>query len=70
MVGTGHSYKFVVALQAGSGCEPPVLLRLGGGSHLCAPAASVLEETADMWAFAVDRLGATLQGPGRSVPRR
>lgn len=53
-----HSFKFAAALQAAQGCDNPVLIRIERqGSHGYRPTDKLIEEAADVWAFAADRLG-------------
>jgi prolyl oligopeptidase len=52
-----HSYKFTAALQAGQGCERPVLIRVETqGSHGYRPTDRLIAEKADQWAFAAAHL--------------
>ena len=53
-----HSFKFTAALQAGQGCERPVLIRVETqGSHGYRPTDRLIAEKADQWAFAAHHLG-------------
>jgi prolyl oligopeptidase len=48
-----HSYKFAAALQRAQGCDRPVLLRVERhGSHGYRPTERLIDEVADLWAFA------------------
>jgi prolyl oligopeptidase len=48
-----HSFKFTATLQAGQGCERPVLIRVETqGSHGYRPTDKRIAEIADEWAFA------------------
>ncbi|MCC6319660.1 MAG: S9 family peptidase [Gemmatimonadaceae bacterium] len=54
-----HSYKFAAALQAAQGCDRPVLIRVETqGSHGYRPTDRMIEEYADLWAFAWSVVGA------------
>ena len=58
----GHSFKYAAALQAAQAGPEPVLIRIqtdaGHGAGI--PTAKVIAEYADMWAFLVRHLGASL----------
>ena len=48
-----HSYKFTAALQEAQGCDRPVLIRVTTqGSHGYRPTDKLIDEYADLWAFA------------------
>jgi len=49
-----HSFKFAATLQAGQGCDRPVLIRIETqGSHGYRPTDKRIAELADEWAFAL-----------------
>jgi prolyl oligopeptidase len=53
-----HSFKFAAALQAGQGCDRPVLIRVEvQGSHGYRPTDKLIAERADQWAFAAANMG-------------
>jgi prolyl oligopeptidase len=57
----GHSFKFAATLQAAQGCTRPVLIRVEkAGSHGYRPTDRVIAETADVYAFALENLRATV----------
>jgi prolyl oligopeptidase len=57
----GHSFKFAAALQAAQGCARPVLIRVEkAGSHGYRPTDRVIAEMADVYAFALENLRATV----------
>ena len=55
----GHSFKYVAALQAGDIGSKPHLVRIEtrAGHGAGKPTDKVVEETADMWAFAAHWTG-------------
>jgi prolyl oligopeptidase len=55
----GHSFKYAAALQAAQGCANPTLVRIEtrAGHGAGKPTSKVIEEIADMWAFAAHHLG-------------
>ncbi len=54
-----HSFKFAAALQAGQGCDKPVLIRIETqGSHGYRPTDKRIAELADEWAFALANMKA------------
>jgi prolyl oligopeptidase len=57
----GHSFKFAAALQAAQGCARPTLIRVEkAGSHGYRPTDRIIAEMADVYAFALANLGATV----------
>ncbi len=53
-----HSYKFAATLQHSQGCDNPVLIRIETqGSHGYRPTDKLIAEMADLWAFALGRVG-------------
>ncbi|MDG2122587.1 MAG: prolyl oligopeptidase family serine peptidase, partial [Verrucomicrobiales bacterium] len=54
-----HSFKFAAELQAGQGCEKPILLRVDrkAGHGAGKPTAKRIDEAADRWAFLLKVLG-------------
>lgn len=64
----GHSFKYTAALQAADLGNRPRIIRIeteaghGGGR----PLDKVIEETADMWAFAARWTGLEVRGPDRA----
>jgi prolyl oligopeptidase len=54
-----HSFKFAAALQAGQGCDAPILIRIEtkAGHGAGKPTSKQIEEQADEWAFLVRVLG-------------
>ena len=57
----GHSFKFAAALQAAQGCARPTLIRVEkAGSHGYKPTDRIIAEVADIYAFALANLGATV----------
>lgn len=63
----GHSFKYTAALQAAQGCRRPVLIRIEtrAGHGAGKPTEKLIEEAADVLAFAV----ANLAGEGGVVPQ-
>jgi prolyl oligopeptidase len=54
-----HSFKFAATLQAGQGCDRPVLVRIETqGSHGYRPTDKRIAELADEWAFALANMKA------------
>jgi prolyl oligopeptidase len=53
-----HSFKFAAALQAGQGCDAPVLIRIEtkAGHGAGKPTGKQIQEQADAWAFLVRTL--------------
>ena len=61
-----HSFKFAATLQAGQGCDRPVLIRIETqGSHGYRPTDKRIAELADEWAFAL----ANMKGAAASTAR-
>jgi prolyl oligopeptidase len=61
-----HSFKFAATLQAGQGCDRPVLIRIETqGSHGYRPTDKRIAELADLWAFALANMKA--QPPSTAV---
>ena len=53
-----HSFKFAATLQAAQSCPKPVLIRIEvKGSHGYRPTDKLIEERADIWAFAAEQTG-------------
>jgi len=62
-----HSFKFAATLQAGQGCDRPVLIRIETqGSHGYRPTDKRIAELADEWAFAL----ANMKSPAPSTAAR
>ena len=59
----GHSFKFAARLQEAHRGDNPVLIRIetSAGHGAGKPTEKRIEETADIWAFLVDRLGVDLE---------
>jgi prolyl oligopeptidase len=59
----GHSFKFAAALQAAHGGPAPRLIRIEtrAGHGAGTPVSKVIEETADLWAFAAFHTGLDLR---------
>ncbi len=57
----GHSFKFAAAIQQAHAGDAPVLIRVArkAGHGAGKPTSMRLDETADMWAFLAEHLGAT-----------
>jgi prolyl oligopeptidase len=55
----GHSFKFAARLQAAQGCDNPVLIRIetSAGHGAGKPTAKLIEEAADIFAFALAHVG-------------
>lgn len=58
----GHSFKFAARLQESHKGEPPVLIRIEtrAGHGAGKPTSKIIEEIADLWAFAAKNLGMKL----------
>jgi prolyl oligopeptidase len=56
----GHSFKFAAALQAAQGGDAPILIRVDrdAGHGAGKPTSKRLDETADLWTFLAEHLGA------------
>ncbi|MDQ3024256.1 MAG: prolyl oligopeptidase family serine peptidase, partial [bacterium] len=57
-----HSFKLAAAMQYAQGCERPVLLRVetSAGHGAGKPLDKVLEEIADIYAFAMQNMSAAI----------
>ena len=63
-----HAKKFAAALQAGNASDNPILLRVDtkAGHGAGKPTGKLIEESADLYSFVMDRLGMPMQAASTS----
>lgn len=66
-----HSFKFAAALQAGQGCDKPVLIRIEtkAGHGAGKPTDMIIAEQADKWAFMLWNMGLTYKEPVAAIKK-